>query len=522
MKSYDKRRITFISIFGFLLLASGCSTTRIPAAPSRLSVVAAGAGEKEQARDFARNFVNQKKNETRQAERIKPQAKPAKITDFAWASIQKQKAKSEKAFSLTELIDLALKNNPQTRQSWENTRVARAVERQAESALYPQLNISATATREKQLANGSPVNAPVKLNDFNYGPSAQLTYLLLDFGGRSSRIESTLQKVVEANSQYDQSLQDLILNVQTAYYNYYSSQSAVEAAELDVENTKTDYDAAQQRFDVGLVPKLDVLQAKSNYENSLFNLENAKGALKTAKAVLAQAIGVAADTNFDIVSPDKELPTAINEDDVSRLIAEAMQKRPDISAFRAELKSKQAAAKAALSDVLPNLNLGLNAQENRYKYYNSPGTKNDQRDYSGFASVNWDIFDGFNNWNKKKQADYEANIAMDNLIQAELEISSDVWIKYYDFNTAVQKLKYGQSFFDTSMTSYELALESYKAGLKSILDLLQAQSNLSQARSRLIQSKQDVFITLAGLAHSTGTPNIKIGLAKSSSRSKGD
>ena len=150
MKSYDKRRITFISIFGFLLLASGCSTTRIPAAPSRLSVVAAGAGEKEQARDFARNFVNQKKNETRQAERIKPQAKPAKITDFAWASIQKQKAKSEKAFSLTELIDLALKNNPQTRQSWENTRVARAVERQAESALYPQLNISATATREKQ------------------------------------------------------------------------------------------------------------------------------------------------------------------------------------------------------------------------------------------------------------------------------------------------------------------------------------------------------------------------------------
>jgi outer membrane protein len=140
--------------------------------------------------------------------------------------------------------------------------------------------------------------------------------------------------------------------------------------------------------------------------------------------------------------------------------------------------------------------------------------KANQNNYSANLSVNWDIFDGFNNWNKKKQADYEANIAMDNLIQAELEASSDVWVKYYDFNTAVQKLKFGQSYLETTQNSYDLALESYNAGLKSILDLTQAQSNLSLARSRLIQAKRDVFISLAELAHSMGNPNIKIDLAK--------
>lgn len=507
------RYVTLISICGFSFLASGCHLMRLPPAPSKLSVDTLETQELEQAQAFAQSFAYQKKNEAGKRPELKTPAKPvkpAKITDPAWKSIQKQKARSGKTFTLTELIDIALDNNPQTRQDWDQVRAARAVEKQAESKLYPQLTISATATREKQVANISGN----RLNDLHYGPSAQLTYLLLDFGGRGASIESKFQKVLEANAQYNQSLQDLIRDVQKAYYAYYSALSEVEAGELDVQNTKTDYEAVQQKFDVGLVPKLDVLQAKSNYENSLYNLESAKGKVKTTRADLAQVIGVAADTSFDIVMPTKELPTEINEDDVSLLIEESMQKRPDITAFRAELKSRQAAAKAAFSDLMPNVNVGANVGRNKYKYYNSGGLKDDQRDYSGYAAVSWDVFDGFNNLNKKKQADAEAAIALDKLIQAELAASSDVWVKYYDFNTAVQKLKFSQAFFETSTNSYDLALQSYNAGLKSILDLIQSQSDLSHARSQLIQSKKDVFISLAELAHSTGTPNIKIELTK--------
>ncbi|MCX5705774.1 MAG: TolC family protein [Candidatus Omnitrophica bacterium] len=507
----------FLLYFLLLILsfiASGCHYLKSPPAPSRMSVNAAKTEQAEDARDFAQSFAYEKKNEAKQSvesksAKIKP-AKPVKITDPAWKSIQKQKTKSEKNYTLTELIDMALTNNPQTRQDWDQIRVSRAIEKQAESTLYPQLTIAATGTREKQVSN-IPAN---RFNDTHYGPSAQLTWLILDFGGRGANIESKFQKVLEANAQYNQSLQDLILNVQKTYYNYYAAQSQAEAAQLDVQNTKVDYDAAQAKFDVGLVPKLDVLQAKSNYENSLYNLESAKGKVKTSKADLALAIGVSADTNFDIVSPTKELPTGINEDDVSRLIEEAMQKRPDIAALKAELKSKQAAVKAALSDMLPSVSVGGSVQDNKYKYVNSGGLKDNQRDYSGYASVSWDIFDGFSNLNIKKQADAESAVALDKLIQAELSASSDVWVKYYDFNTAVQKLQFGQAYFDTTENSYSLALESYNAGLKSILDLTQAQSDLSAARSRLIQSKQDVFVSLAALAHSTGTPNIKIEAVK--------
>ena len=491
-----------------LVFLAGCHMVRTPPAPSLLQVDTAKTEQAQEARSFADDFIKDRKRQGKPTADAKATA--AKIKDPAWKSIQKQRINSEKNFTLTELVDMALNNNPQTRQDWEQTRVARAQEKQAESLLYPQLTIAQTITRQKQVSN----IAGNSINNSYYGPSAQLTYLLLDFGGRTASIESKFQKVLEANAQYDQSLQDLIRDVQKTYYAYYSAQSLVEASELDVKNTKTDYDAAQAKFDVGLVAKLDVLQAKSDYENSLYNLESAKGQVKSTKADLAKVIGVSADTNFDIVAPVKDVPTGVTEEDVSRLIEESLSKRPDIKAFQADLKSKKAAARAAFSDVLPNLNLGASAQQDRYRYYNSGGLKDNQRDYSAYLSVNWNVFDGFNNWNKKKEADYQAAIAFDKLVQAELDASSDVWVKYYDFSTAVQKLKFSRSYLETSENSYDLALESYNAGLKSILDLVQSQSNLSQARSRLIQAKKDVFTSLAELAHSTGTPNIKIGLEK--------
>ena len=113
----------------------------------------------------------------------------------------------------------------------------------------------------------------------------------------------------------------------------------------------------------------------------------------------------------------------------------------------------------------------------------------------------------FYNLNKKREAERQLDIAKDKLAQKESAVSTDVWTKYYDFDTAASKLVYSEAFLNTSRKSYELAFESYNAGLKSILDLLRAESNLSQAKSRFIQSKEDLFIALAELAHAKGMLN---------------
>ena len=428
-------------------------------------------------------------------------APSSKTADTSWEALRKQTIDSSKPLTLTDLVNFALQNNPSTRQTWNSARAAQAVRAQSESALYPSATITGNLTREDIKAN----MALADQDDLDLNGKLKLTYLLLDFGGRSAYIEQTSALLLSANFQFNQSIQDLLFDTENAYYSFYSAKSALEAAQADLENAKTAYDAADIRYRAQLASKLDVLQAKSNYENALFSLEGAKGQVKTAKAQLAKTIGVAADTEFDIADPDKPLPTGLSEDDVTKLINDAMEQRPDIAARRASVEAKKAAIKSADSALYPTISANAEAEGDRYKYYNFAKDRDDSRTYSAYLSFDWDVFDGFNNLSKRREAEMEAEVERAKLVEDQLAASADVWTKYYNFKTAIRQYGFGESFLDTAKTSYDLALESYNNGLKSMLDLINAQSQLSDARSKLIQTKRDLFVSLADLAHATGS-----------------
>ena len=432
--------------------------------------------------------------------------------DPVWDSIKKKPANLTGPLSMADCIDLALKNSPVTRQSWTAALASAAEVGQAESYLYPQVSVSADGTYLKQdysMKNGvAPENNP-NSDGFNYGPGLQLNWLLFDFGGVSGGVEEARQMLLAANYSFNQSIQDLILDVEKSYYELYSARSEVKAAEADVEDTGKSLDAARQKLEVGLVSKLDELQAQSTYQDSLYQLESAKGDVKSARAGLAEALGLSADADYDIAEPSGELPTDVSAEDVSGLIEDGLKNRPDIAALRAQLRAKEAAIDVAGSAYYPSLNLGGSANRLWYSYREDPELYDDSYMYTGYLSINWDIFTGFSDREKKLAAEADAAQSREILAAAEISASADVWTKYYAFNTAVGKYKFATAFFETSQESYNLALESYNAGLKSILDLLQSQSSLSSARSQLISAKKDLFTSLADLAHATGTLGVE-------------
>lgn len=467
----NKRKV--ISLFAALLTAisaAGCNTLNIPSSSNEI-------------------WVPPKNIKTSDSK------------DPVWSSIRGLDIDRSKPLALADLVDIALRNNPSTKQAWARTRVEEAKKKQEESKFYPDVTVGGKATREKTVANIEMADA----NNTKYGPSLKVTYLLLDFGGRAASVEEMSESLVAANYQLNRTIQDVVLDAEKAYYGLYSARSSLEAAESDVKNARAAYDAASQRYEVGLAAKLDMLQAKAAYEQSLYALEGAKGAVKTAKAGLAKALGYPADAEFDIAEPAKELPKDISDEDITRIINDAIDQRPDIAAMRASLRSQKAAALAANSDLYPTLNAGASYSKNWYKYYSNAQPRDTDRSYAAYLSFDWNIFDGFENLNIFKEEEALARVEREKLIAAEIDASAQVWTKYYDFKTAIKKVEYSEAFLNTAQTSYELALESYSNGLKSILDLLDAESKLSDAKSGLIQSKEDLFIALAELAHATGT-----------------
>ena len=400
--------------------------------------------------------------------------------------------------NLSELVIVALSNSPATVQAWQTARATEAARRQAVAQYYPTITVAGQAAKQKSDATGQDFQTT------SYGPSANLTWLLLDTGGRGGRIESADQALIAANFDYNKAMQDLLRDVASAYYAFYSAQASVQAAKDNVESTDKTYQAAKQKEAAGLATRLDVLTAKSDYENSLSSLEDAKGKFLSARGSLAVTVGLPADTELQIVPPSGEPPTQLTQTAIRVIVDSALGRRPDVASKRATLQSKIASVRAANSDLWPSLSLGGQANKTWNQYDIDTLSNNDTYTYAGSVALNWQIFDGFLTVAKKRQAVAQAEAARAALKATELAASSDVWSNYQDFQTAIQKYSYSKAYLDTSKESYDLALEGYDAGLKSILDLLNAQSKLSSARNQLIQNEKDLYVALVKLTHATG------------------
>ena len=424
-----------------------------------------------------------------------------------WLSIREQKIDSSEPLSLADVIVIALENNPGTRQAWFMAQAAEAGVKQAKSPYFPQVAVSGKAvfTKSELTKLLQTTDGYRMVETLTYMPSVDISLLLFDFGGRKATFKEAAELLIAANFEFNQSLLDLLLSVESAFYQLQSAHATLAAAEADLETALTTRDASQKKLDSGLGTKLDVLQAQSNLDQARYSLEETKGILKTAHAQLAAVLGLPADSEFSIIEVSKEVPAGITTHDISLLIDLALEQRPDIAALQANYRSKQAAVDSAKASLWPSIALGASANGSWYHYY-EPDLDNDhENEYLGYIGVSWDIFDGFYNANKKRQAQAVASAAKAQLIQAQIAASADVWTKFYNYETAIKKLTFSEAYYSSAQEAYDLAIESYNSGLQNIIDVLQAQSNLSSARSNHIQSITDVFIAVAQLAHATGT-----------------
>ena len=430
--------------------------------------------------------------------------KKAEAEHRSWQSDRKIDIDSSSPITLTDLADIALTNNPSTREAWENARAAESAKRASAAKWYPAVTASGAFVRKKQVANQKVYD----YDQMDYGPAVELTYLLFDFGGRAADVKEKLKLQIAANFLFNQAVQDLLLEVGSGYYSLYGAQASLISYEIDLRNARINLDAARQKFKAGVVSKLDVLQAESDYYRSSYSFENAKGQVKTAKANLANAMGVPPDTFFRIAVPDASPLRDVTRENITRVIEEALAQRPDIAGQMANVAAKEAAVAAANSDLWPSVDFEAGAGKNWHRYFNSSKVYGDDYNYTPVSlTASWDVFDGFDNLYKKRQAQYELRQERAKLVDAELNAGRDVWTKYYALKTAEKKYHASKAFLSSSKAYYDLALEGYRAGLKSMLDLTDAFGKLSDARSSMIDSRKDLYIAVIDLVHAMGRLN---------------
>ena len=431
-----------------------------------------------------------------------------------------------KVYNLAELIDIAERNNPETRVAWERARQAAAAVGLSESAYYPFLVASAAAgydrafipfptlaVDQKKLLTNPSLN-DVKITGGGslvtesrlYRAELNAKWLLLDFGERSAVVAAAREQLMMANVGFNATHQKIVFQVTDRFYELGTARQKVLVARSSLEAASTIEQAVQARVDSGLATKPELLQAQQQSAQSEFDVEATTGLESDARVALVESIGLLPTVPLKVADLGQRSTSEQTNGSVDELIARALSQRPDLVAKLANVHAKQNGIQKVRAEYYPKVAIDAHVSETELDV-SIAGSKyfgDNKPTFGAFLTASVPIFDGFARRHKMEMAESELRGAENELAGARDSAVREVWKAYTDFKTALRKQDSATKLVTASQNAFDAVLESYKNGLSTYPEIVGAQRNLASARSVSHDTQSAIFTTATALALSTG------------------
>jgi TolC family type I secretion outer membrane protein len=402
-------------------------------------------------------------------------------------------------WTLPALTEFALRNNPKTRQAWLAARAAAAGVGVEQAAWLPDISAQYGVSQSEQISSSGTAES----RQTRYGPSISLSYLLFDFGARANQIDAASYNLLVANLTHNRALQDVVLEVEQAYYQLLGFNALVGANERSLKNTRTALEAAAKRRESGLATVVDVYRVETQVAQAQLNLTRSQGELEKAKGQLAAVVAVPVDTALAVQTDLSPPPIGEIAGSMTDLLTRAKANRPDLIAAEARVRAAQATADAAARSSWPWIDLTANTGVTSFT--NDRATANF---YALSLNLRIPLFTGFRNTYSVRQAREQAEeaAAARDVLNRQTEL--DVWQAYYNVQTAASGISSAEAQVKSAEQTEQATLARYQSGYGSILDLITAQQDAATARVDRIQSYFDWFTALAEFNYAVGASDL--------------
>lgn len=305
-----------------------------------------------------------------------------------------------------------------------------------------------------------------------------------------SRYEQSKYSFDAANSVLQSAKQDLILRVAQNYFDVLLAQQNLLLSKNKEAADFTQYETAEASAELGLSSKVDVLQAKSNYDLSKSETINAENRLDIALENLANITG---QSMADIKSkglkallPDVELP-AINLNEVA-LEAKAKLNNLQVKSAQSQLGSAIEEIEVKKSGHYPTVNFQAKYSDTDYSDFESGSLFTDSEKTQVGVSISLPIYSGGGTSSQVTAAKHKALAA-----QQALRDSQDT--AKLNMRTQIRNLERGEKLISALREAVksndaflESAEEGYKVGLQSMLEVLTARTNQTNAQKNLLEA----------------------------------
>jgi outer membrane protein TolC len=405
------------------------------------------------------------------------------------------------------LTEYALRNSPRARQAWFAARAAAAGVGIENADRLPTIVGNLAQTRIRPVSGTTGALSPWQTR---FGPAVSLSYVLYDFGAREDQIDAAEFRLLAANLNQNRVLQDVVFQVEQAYYRLLGLDSLVRVNQLALDNVRTSLEAANRRRESGLATIADAYRVETQVAQAQLNLTRSRGDLEKAKGALANAVGLPANATLQIQTLTSIPQIHQINASLTELIDRAKATRPDLVAAEAQARAARATASAVNKAGLPSIEVAGAAGRTFFEPDKVPPATN----FTIGINLRIPIFSGFRDTYTTRQAAElasQAEATRDTLVrQTEL----DVWQAYYDLQTAAGGLASTDAQVKSAEQTSQATLARYRAGFGSILDLITAQQDESNARVQRIQSHLDWYTALARLNFSAGMNAILAGTSE--------
>jgi multidrug efflux system outer membrane protein len=408
--------------------------------------------------------------------------------------------------ALNPLVEQALTGNQNLKVASARLSQARDQLTIARSALFPTIDLSASAIRSKDSANRplsiySVPNQSTVQNDFKFGPS--VGYELDLFGRVRREVEGARATTQQAAADFENTRLVLLAALVSDYYALRELDAEIGVVRRSLDLQRNALTFVTSRHDLGFATGLDLAQQQALLESSETQLELLQNQRYQFEHALATLVGTPAPgfklTAMERAPPLPAVPLGVPSD--------LLQRRPDVASAERAMAAANARIGVAQAAYFPTIELapGLGVPGIGWEsaavasLFDAPS-----RLWAIGMSASQTVFDAGKTRAEVRFAnsDYEAAVAA--YRQTVLTAMEEVENGITGLSSLERAARQANASVDSAQRAFDIASERYKGGVDTYLDVITAEQILLTNQRQAAQIQGQQFATAVFLIKALG------------------
>ncbi|MEW6266725.1 MAG: TolC family protein [Thermodesulfobacteriota bacterium] len=395
--------------------------------------------------------------------------------------------------TLEECLKIALEKSPAVASADKTVEGAEWGKKKARSEFLPKLSAQYSYTRldEEPKSSGYTLNIPglpavtipsKKAGTLdNYQFTFSVTQPLFTGFALLSQYELAKLGLDAAEIGREQSKMDLALQVKQAYFGVLQALKSLEVAGKSVEQLEAHLKVARSFFDVGMVPKNQVLQAEVKLAEAVQKRTVAENQVRYTQAALNTLLRRGLEDPLQVQDILTFKPFTRTLDECTRL---AISSRPEVKAAQKKIDMKGQEVRLAKSGYYPNVAVTYNHISKGDTWRVDGSSYNDNpNQWNVTAVATWNFWEWGKTYSSVQASHTEEAKAHNALTQVEDGVRLEVKQYYLNLEAAGKNIFVSEKAVEQAEENYRMSVERYREQVATSTEVTDAETLLTSART---------------------------------------